>query len=193
MEERPILSTSLDSEAFKSYYYLKEELVTFCREVGLKCTGGKQDLTERIAYFLDTGEKLNSINTKRHKSDVGEITLQSIIEENFICSEKHRAFFKTVIGSKFSFNVVFQKWLKANAGKSYAEAVDEYYNIIKEKKSNTTIIDGQFEYNTYIREFFKDNKGKSLEDAIKCWKYKKGMKGNNKYEKEDLLILEGLK
>ncbi|MGL5084923.1 MAG: DUF6434 domain-containing protein, partial [Clostridium sp.] len=120
------------------------------------------------------------------------ITLDTIIEENFVASEKHRAFFKGIIGPNFSFNVAFQKWLKENNGKTYAESIDRYYNIIKEKKITKTIIDGQFEYNTYIRDFFNNNKGKSLNDAISCWKYKKSKQGHNKYEKEDLLILEGL-
>ena len=61
--------------------------------------------------------------------------------------------------------------------------------IIKDKKQNKTIIDKQFEYNTYIRDFFKCNKDKSLEQAIKCWKYKKSLKGYNKYEKTDLIVL----
>ena len=54
---------------------------------------------------------------------------------------------------------------------------------------NKTTIDKQFEYNTYIRDFFEDNKNKSLEHAIKCWKYKKSLKGHNKYEREDLKAL----
>lgn len=64
-----------------------------------------------------------------------------------------------------------------------------YYQILEDKKKNKKIIDKQFEYNTYIRDFFKDNKDKSLEQAIKCWKYKKSLKGHNKYEREDLKIL----
>lgn len=30
--ERPILDKNLDSKAFRSFYYLKEELVDFCRK-----------------------------------------------------------------------------------------------------------------------------------------------------------------
>ena len=48
----------------------------------------------------------------------GEIKPNNIIEENFVCSEKHRAFFKEQVGKSFSFNVAFQKWLKSNAGNS---------------------------------------------------------------------------
>jgi len=79
--------------------------------------------------------------------------------------------------------------LKSNAGKTYQDGVNAYYQILEDKKRNKSTIDRQFEYNTYIRDFFDDNKGKSLEQAIKCWKYKKGLKGHNKYEKDDLKIL----
>jgi len=34
------------------------------------------------------------------------------------------AFFKGKIGKTFSFNVQFQKWLKANAGKTYGAAIE---------------------------------------------------------------------
>ena len=105
-------------------------------------------------------------------------------------SEKHRAFFKEHIGNHFSFNVAFQKWLKTNAGKTYREAIDAYYQIFEKKKNGTTQIDKQFEYNTYIRDFFADNKGKSLEEAIQCWKYKKQVQGHNRYEQSDLEALK---
>lgn len=51
------------------------------------------------------------------------INEDSKIEENIVCSEVHRAFFKEHIGKSFSFNVAFQKWLKANAGKTYKDAI----------------------------------------------------------------------
>lgn len=189
MSERPNLDIRLDSKIFKEYYYLKEELIEFCRKNDLQTTGGKTELTERIAKFLETGEKTyTNHNTKKAKV-VDSITLDTVIEENFVCSQKHREFYKNQIGNSFSFNVAFQKWLKNNPGKTYQDSINAYYQILEDKKKNKTTIDKQFEYNTYIRDFFNDNKDKSLEQAIKCWKYKKSLKGHNKYEKEDLKIL----
>ena len=86
--------------------------------------------------------------------------------------------------------MAFQKWLKSNAGKTYADAITAYKEIKAAKKTEKTSIDSQFEYNTYVRDFFEDNKGASLKDAIKCWKYKKGIKGHNRYERTDLKALE---
>jgi len=194
MSERPILSRELQHDSFLKYYYLKEELVTFCRENGLSTIGAKQEITKRIELFLKTGEKIIGSIIKRKNADtnLSELSLESLIEENFVCSEKHRAFFISVIGDNFSFNVAFQKYLKNNVGKAYSDAVNEWYKIHENKKKNKgkSQIDSQFEYNTYIRDFFKDNSDKVLKEAIKCWKYKKSLEGHNRYETQDLSAIE---
>ena len=189
LEKKIPLSKKMDRTTFLSFYYLKEELVDFCRKNGLPTSGGKLEITERIAHFLDTGEIIAGKKTQRKKACIGNITKDTLIEKDFVCSERHRAFFKEQIGNRFSFNVMFQKWLKSNAGKTYQDAIDAYYLILENKKKGKTKIEKQFEYNTYIRDFFEDNKGKVLEDAIKCWKYKKQLQGHNRYDRTDLIVL----
>lgn len=190
MTERPDLEKNLDSNTFRNFYYLKEEMVEFCRKNGIPTAGGKIEIADRIAHFLDTGEIVSVSVEHRKPPAIMNITKDTPIEENFVCSERHRAFFKEHIGKSFSFNVAFQKWLKSNAGKTYEEAIAAYYQILEDKKKGKTSIDKQFEYNTYIRDFFADNQGKSLEEAIKCWKYKKQLQGHNRYEKSDLAALD---
>ena len=192
MESRPEIAIGLDSRTFREYYYLKKELVTFCRDNHLPASGGKQELTERIACFLDSGivQQPAAKRNVKHGTAVPEITPDSIIEEGFVCTETHRNYFKKEIGNRFSFNVPFQQWLKANAGKTYTDAVTAYHEILKAKKAKKGSIGKQFEYNAYIRDFFADNAGKTLEDGIKCWKYKKSLKGSNRYERSDLAVLD---
>ena len=191
MRERPALDRSLDSKTFRDFYYLKEELVNFCRENSLPVSGGKIEIADRIAYFLDTGKVLSAPKARKKVTRIDAISEDTKIEADFVCSEKHRAFFREHIGSGFSFNVVFQKWLKNNTGKTYKEAIAAYYQILEDKKKGKGKIDKQFEYNTYIRDFFADNQGKSLEEAIKCWKYKKQLQGHNRYERSDLIAIGG--
>lgn len=201
MSERPRLEKGIDPDEFLQYYYLKEELAQFCRELGLQTSGGKIEITERIAHYLRTGEKRciksnrSSTSYSLAQSYIGGhlfITLDSLIESNFKCSEQHRTFFKSIIGDGFKFNVAFQKWLKENTGKTYRDAVEAYKEIKENQKSNRTVIDRQFEYNTYIRDFYDDpvNKGIPLHAAIACWKYKKSIPGANNYEREDLKNME---
>lgn len=192
IDERPDLDLKLSAGIFRQYYYLKEELVDFCRRNNLQATGSKSELSERIAVFLESGKRTRAEHKTRKTQSAGEIKPNNIIEENFVCSEKHRAFFKEQVGKSFSFNVAFQKWLKSNAGKTYAEAITAYHQILQEKKSakGKGEIEKQFEYNKYIRDFFAANKDKTLEQAIKCWKFKKSQKGHNKYEDSDLAVLQ---
>lgn len=190
MSERPELNKKLDAATFRSFYYLKQELADFCKENGLPTSGSKAELTDRIAYFLDTGNVLKPSAKRKTAVNIGTLTEDTVIESNIVCSEKHRAFFSEKIGKSFSFNVPFQKWLKANTGKTYGDAIRAYYRILEEKKLTKTEIGGQFEYNTYIRDFFADNPGKSLRDAIVCWNYKKGLPGHHRYEQSDLCALD---
>ena len=190
MNERPELNKKLDTATFRSFYYLKQELADFCKENGLPTSGSKAELTDRIAYFLDTGKVLKSSAERKTAAIIGTLTEDTVIETNIVCSEKHRAFFSEKIGKGFSFHVPFQKWLKANAGKTYGDAIQAYDRILEEKKLTKTEIGGQFEYNTYIRDFFADNPGKNLHDAIVCWNYKKGLPGHHRYEQSDLRALD---
>lgn len=189
-QERPELNEVPDEAAFRSFYYLKEELAAFCRANGLPASGGKSELTERVACFLAGRPQPPAGRTKRGRAAVGEITPETLIEPDFVCSEAHRAFFKAQIGTRFSFLVPFQNWLKANTGKTYAQAVEAYGQILEQKKTGRTEIGRQFEYNTYIRDFFQANPGAPLRQAILCWKYKKALPGHNRYESADLAALE---
>lgn len=190
MSERPELDKNLDSETFRNHYYLKEELINFCRNHGLPTSGGKIEITERISHYLDTGEVQAAKTKTKAKPQITRITEEILIEPNFVCSEIHRAFFKEKLGPSFTFPVAFQRWLKENTGKTYAQALDAYRQIMADKKTGKTVIDKQFEYNTYIRDFFADNPGTALKDAIRCWKYKKGIRGHNRYERADLAALK---
>lgn len=195
---RPQLTKDLKSEDFKEYYFLKKELKDFCKKEGLKVSGSKNQLEERIIYYLDTGKSLDNSRSIKNKHNYSksnsnkattseEITLDSILGENFKCSEDKREFFEKEIGEGFKFKVKFQKWLKTNPDNTYQDAINAYHEL--QNSNEKTKIDKQFQYNQYIRDFFDDNDDKTLNDAIKCWKYKKSIKGHNKYEKSDLDIL----
>lgn len=184
------LTKDLNPEEFKQYYFLKDELKDFCRSQGLKVSGSKEDLENRIIHYLETGEELKEPTILKHSSGetISEITLDSRLGENFRCSEDKRVFFEKEIGDGFKFKVKFQKWLKSNPDKTYRDAIAAYYEIQNSKEK--TQIGKQFQYNQYIRDFFQNNEDKSLDDAIKCWKYKKSLKGHNRYEESDLDILK---
>lgn len=185
--ERPPLTEWMSSTTIREYYYSKEELVDFCRSVGVAVSGSKREIIERIICFLDTGEKIAPKRKIVYSNVVENLTPEDLIEENIICSQKHRAFFRQHIGGAFSFNVPFQKWLKSHAGSTYAEAIEAWYALKSDKQSR--FIERQFECNQYVRDFFAANSSMTLRDAIRCWKYKKKLPGPHRYEEADLIVL----
>ncbi len=189
---RPILDKEINPEKFLDFYWLKEELFKFCRDNSIPGSGSKKELTQRVFHYLKTGEVVKPLKKEtKIKADSNiSLSIESIIPSGYKNDENHRAFFKSVIGENFKFNVAFMNWMKINSGKNYQEAVDEWLRILKEKKAGKKpVIPKQFEYNQYTRDFFDANPKKSREDAITCWKHKKSRPGDNKYEVEDLEVL----
>lgn len=126
----------------------------------------------------------SSASKKREK-----IHLSDFIEENFKCTEVHRAFYKEHIDPGFHFNVTFQKWLKNHPGQTYHDSILSYQQILTDKRQKKAPIEKQFKYIPYIRNFFEENPSKSLAEAIKCLHHKKALPGNHCYETRDLQIL----
>lgn len=51
-DERPKLNKELNAKVFRNYYYLKEEMINFCRINNIPCTGSKEDLSEKLRLFF---------------------------------------------------------------------------------------------------------------------------------------------
>jgi len=197
MGKRPDLNKDISIEDFRDFYWYKNELIEFCRVENLDKKGGKIELTNRIEKYLITGEREKHIkNTQKKTSKYDwnneKLTLETIITDNYKNTQNVRKFFISKIGDRFRFNIEFMNWMKSANGKTLNNAIDKWLEISLKSKINKSPkeIGPQFEYNTYIRDFLKDNPTVPRERAIKCWKIKKSMRGDNKYTKSDLELTE---
>lgn len=200
MEKRPLLDKSISVMDFEDFYWLKEELLQFCRSEGLSTSGNKIEIARRIIHYLKTGEKQErgAATGKRARSkskfnwSKEKLTLTTPITDNYKNTENVRVFFAEQIGKRFKFNVSFMNWMKNNVGKNLREAVVAWKEIDLAKRTNTAPknIAAQFEYNRYLRDFLADNPGAKRETGIQLWKIKRSRRGDNVYRKEDLQFLE---
>jgi hypothetical protein len=184
---RPKLTKDITLESFKDFYWLKEEMQSFCRENGLSASGSKLEISDRIEYFLQSGmikKPTRKAKVNKMKEQPVDLSLETVITENHRCSQNVRVFFKTVI-PKFHFSTFIQNYFRDNIGKTYRDVVDAWYEEIERKKDPTykKNIGPQFEYNQFIRDFFADtkNQGKSREEAINAWNEIKKLPGSNRY------------
>jgi len=193
---RPKLSTRLDANEFLEYYWLKNELLVFCREQKLPVGGNKQEITRRIATWLDTrqpprAEKRSTRPASTFDWQSEHLTKKTKITDSYKNTQNVRRFFKLEIGNEFSFNVTFMSWINSNSGKTLGDAIVQWEKIKQERAAPgfKPKIAPQFEYNTYVQAFMQDNPNRSRADATSCWKKKKGLRGHNRYEKHDLEFL----
>ena len=200
MDRRPELNKNISIEDFREFYWLKAELVQFCKKEGLSKQGGKIQIANRIEDYLKTGKKDRNLAKKGRKPisrfnwKIEELSLKTLITDNYKNTENVRSFFQKQVGKKFKFHVPFMNWMKQNTGKTLDDAVNKWKAIELENKDNKhrKEIAPQFEYNRYIRDFLQENPHKTKKVAIQVWKIKRSMRGDNVYRKSDLKLLRNL-
>jgi hypothetical protein len=63
-KERLILDKKINIKDFNDFYWLKSELMSFCREIGISSSGGKIEIANRISEYLETGKVAENISDK---------------------------------------------------------------------------------------------------------------------------------
>ncbi|MEM7523790.1 MAG: DUF6434 domain-containing protein [Pseudomonadota bacterium] len=192
-DERPDIADVTSGAELKDWYWLKSELEDACRVRALSRQGSKAVLTDRLAHFLDTGEALRPKPRGRSGGfnwAKDQITCDTLIDEGYSNGPNTRSFFEREIGPRFRFTIPFMAWMKANAGRSMADAVDEWRRQRDEKsKGARQAIPASNQWNAYLRAFFAANPERSVADARTCWAAKRARRGHNRYEDADLAAL----
>jgi hypothetical protein len=169
---RPRLHGSLSSSEFAAWYWLKKELIDFCRTVGLPASGSKQEIAQRIALWLDDKDPPP---VQLRKRDVMPVIfeLTTVVGTGWRLTKALRGFFENECGKRFHFNGALREFFatQANAGKTLADAVKVYQDSLQ--KDAITTIAPQFEYNRHCRDFFANHPGATRAEAIAAWRKKR--------------------
>ena len=198
MQEKPALNSISSGEEVRKWYWRKDELIPRARELGLKTSGGKFSILERIAHFLDTGEKVppSEVASKpKSKFDwhSASLSMSTEITDNYKNTQNVRRFFQSVLGASFSFNIAFMDWMKDNVGRTLNDACEAYLAI--REQANTpgfkTKIKSHNQFNQYTRDFLQDNPDMSMTDVRQVWALKiklPSADGRHVYERADLKL-----
>lgn len=176
---RPPLSLGLSLAEFQAHYWLKTELLDFCRHVGLPRHGGKLEIAARIEQVLATGRLVSKAPDRRPKrlapprALARELTRETVIGPGFRCSQQARAFFEAAIGPSFHFSTAFQAFLRAHPEETLQDAIDEWHRLKAAGRQQKELAP-QFQYNRHMQEFFRDNPLATREEAIAAWWRKRG-------------------
>jgi hypothetical protein len=193
--KRPDINKIKTSKEFKRWYWLKQELIDFCKLTQLSYVGAKFDIIERIAIALDKGvdraKKLSKTAkpTSKFIWSKSLLNVDTVITDSYTNGQNTRKFFKQHCGDKFHFSIPFMDFMKNNCGKTLQDAINEWRRLNEQSKSKDfkSVIPTGNQYNKYIRDFFADNPNMTIEQARHFWKLKRNLPlGRHVYEKADL-------
>ncbi|MEL6959356.1 MAG: DUF6434 domain-containing protein [Pseudomonadota bacterium] len=194
--QRPDIATIKRADDLRQWYWLKSELVAHAKALGLKTTGGKFDILDRIAYFLDHGTAPDEVAEKTsskfdwHKA---QLTPDTVLTDSYKNSQNVRRFFQSHADPKFKFNIEFMAWMKANPGKTLADAVTEYHAMKAREAApdHQSKIAHHNQFNQYTRDFLADNPDLGMDDVRRVWAKKRALPskdGRHRYDPSDLRL-----
>lgn len=195
-EKRPAIDTITTAAELRRWYWTKAELEAECRRRGLKIAGAKFTQLDRIAHFLETGEKrlpgdTPARTTSRFDWHSAPLSLSTEITDSYRNTQNVRRFFKSHVGTQFKFNTAFMAWMKANIGKTLADAVAEFQRLEADAKTSgaKSEIAHHNQFNQYTRDFLDDNPDMGMDDVRHFWALKRALPsedGRHRYHRSDL-------
>ncbi|MEM1127763.1 MAG: DUF6434 domain-containing protein [Bacteroidota bacterium] len=169
---RPSLTTALSAADFRDYYWLKTDLVTFCRAEGLPTAGRKAELVERVAAYLHDGTVLPPAPAPRGPADPmpDVLTPETIIGRGWTCGARLRAFFVAEVGPSFRFNRALIDAIKGGAGRTLGEALAIW---TASEADPDRPIEASLEFNQHQRAFAKAHPGAGRAEMMAAWQRKR--------------------
>ncbi len=194
MTDRPDIAQCADAASFRKWYYLKEELVSFARAHGIKTTGGKFEIADRIAYFIDHGTPPVEVNTAKKVTSKFDwhsetLTTDTVITDSYKNTQNMRRFMRGTIPG-FKFSIPFMDWMKANAGRTLADAVVAAKQFEADKKAGKKQPDQPHnQYNAYTRAYFAHVPNGTQKELRSLWALRRKQPGPYVFDPSDLELL----
>jgi hypothetical protein len=169
---RPELTNPMTEAQFLRWYWLKSELVSFCKSVSLPTHGQKPELMQRVANYLAGRAQPSTAAIRRAAKMPESFELALVIGEGWRCSVSLGQFFKEQCGPRFRFNAAVRDFIHHRQGATLADAVRCYEESVAPNAPRQVII-RQNQYNQHFRDYFLKNPQATRAEAIAAWKAKR--------------------
>jgi hypothetical protein len=170
----PQLRLGMRVQDFDECYWMKEDLINFARELGLRTDGYKPEVMARIRRrLLGLAPLKDTRSRETGPRDSDKPLTRDTPVVNYKNDERTREFFKRQIGPEFHFTYHVNQYRLKNPGLTYGDMIDEWLaeNERRKRKDYKPRLAKHGEYNIFVRAFFADpvNHGKSMREAAAAW------------------------
>lgn len=168
--ERPALTSDLTGQEFLRWYWLKDELLTFARTLGIRTTGKKDLLTQRITAHLDgrTFTEPSGITKQNTRQLSGTLTHATVIPVGQRCSQVLRTWFTAELGKSFHFDAEMRDFFATTDGTQTLDDAITHWHKTRNHEPKT--IGSQFEYNRFTRAWHEQYPHGSRNDLLAAWR-----------------------
>lgn len=149
--QRPELSRELTGSEFSRWYWLKDELTEFARTLGVRTTGSKDLLMQRLEATLDNRTFIEPAPKRPagNKQLSGSVTASTVIPKGQRCSQIIRSWFITQVGKSFGFDSEMRAFFaNTDDTQTLQDALNHY---LETRDQGQKSISSQFEYNRFTR------------------------------------------
>lgn len=187
MKLRPQLKRGLSPEVFKNCYWDRKEMADFCRQEGLSTSGLKEDVTCRIAEYLENGSRAGPVAAKRARTgppDSSKPLKLTTPVVNYKNDAKTREFFQQHCGPNFRFNSYlrqFAKGVPAGESPTYGDLIQGWRAAEDQRAKGSSEIGKQFEYNQFSRDYFAEEPDGTRKGMMEAWAEVRAIQGPNTY------------
>ena len=167
-DQRPPLTDKLSGAEFRRWYWLKDELTAFARSLGLKASGSKQVLADRIAARLDRRPFTEpAVRRQGGKQLSGRLTDATVIPAGQRCSQEVRAWLTERIGPDFHFDAGMRAFFAGADGTQTLSGAVEHWH--RTRGSGHKDIGFQFEYNRFTRAWHAEHPEGTRDALLAAW------------------------
>lgn len=161
---RPNPSAHLSETEFLRWYWLRSELSSLCRLLGIPSSGNKEEVTTRIAAHLGQRPPPPRTRTTR-TAPPATLTPDTPVTPGWPLSAQLRQFFVHHCGESFRFNQSLRDFFRSGSG-TLADALATYRASLANPPREIPKV---FEFNRFARAFRQSHPHATHEDLTKAW------------------------
>lgn len=169
IETRPPLDPTLSGAELLRWYWLRDELASFARGLGVSAAGGKEQLQRRIAAHLDGEPPEAAPATSRPTAQLtGPLDARTVVPVGQRCSQQLRGWFEQQAGTGFRFDGAMRDWFAAADGTgTLGDALAHWHAT---RNAGASSIDPQFELNRFTRSWHAAHPGGTRTELLAAWR-----------------------
>jgi hypothetical protein len=177
VEARPELDSNLSETEFRRWYWMKHELVTFARQVGVSTAGDKPTLAERIAAQLSGRQVSQQAGQQVQRTTVSKrlaepLTLDTVLLPRQASSQQLKAFLVSQIGKQFTYDIHMRTYISSNSPKTIGDVI-VHWNATRNTPKPETL--PQLELVRFTKAWHRANPNGTALECRAAWQIHKSL------------------